>query len=98
MRGRSGMELPKAPQNFQQERTGILAVARELNRLELIWRETPMSDVGIDGQIEFVDDAGNATGRLVAVQIKCGTSYFHDHGDEWHFYPDPKHRFYWERF
>ena len=92
------MEIPKVPQNLQQERNGILAVAMELNRLGLIWRETPMADVGIDGQVEFVDDAGNATGRLLAVQVKSGPSYFHNHGNEWHFYPDSKHRFYWERF
>lgn len=86
------------PANFQQERAGILAVTLELNRLGLIWRETPIADVGIDGQIEFADDAGRLTGRLVAAQIKSGESYFQDGGDEWGFIPHDKHRFYWERF
>lgn len=89
---------PQIPANLQQERAGVLAVALELNRLGLIWRETPMVDVGIDGQIEFVDDAGQATGRLVAAQIKSGDSYFRDGGDEWRFVPHEKHRLYWERF
>jgi hypothetical protein len=57
-----------------------------------------MVDVGIDGQIEFVNDAGKATGQLIAVQVKSGPSYFHDHGDHWWFYPDSKHRYYWERY
>jgi hypothetical protein len=91
--------LPHLPSGFQQERAGILAVAAELTRLGLIWRETPMADVGIDGQIEFTDDDGQVTGRLVAAQVKSGESYFnrgYDNG--WHFYPHQKHRFYWERF
>jgi hypothetical protein len=90
--------MPSLPANLQQERAGILAVAGEVNRLGLIWRETPLVDVGIDGQIEFVDDMGRVTGQLLAVQVKCGGSYFHDHGDEWWYYPDEKHRFYWERY
>lgn len=90
--------MPRAPQNLAVERAGILAVAAEVNRLGLIWRETTTSDVGIDGQIEFVNDAGEAIGQLVAAQVKSGLSYFHDNGREWRFYPDPKHRFYWERF
>jgi hypothetical protein len=93
------MPLPRVPSTFQQERAGILAVATQLNRLGLIWRETPMADVGIDGQIEFVDDGGEATGRLAAAQVKSGDSYFSRRDDDaWHYYPADKHRFYWERF
>ncbi len=61
---------PPLPANLQQERAGVLAVATELIRLGLIWRETLMADVGIDGQIEFADDEGRLTGLLVAAQIK----------------------------
>lgn len=92
------MELPQVPFTFNQERAGVLSVAMEINRLGLIWRETPMADVGIDGQIESVNEDGYAIGQLVAVQVKTGPSYFHDHGHEWRFYPEEKHRFYWERF
>lgn len=89
---------PRLPANLQQERAGVLAVATELNRLGLVWRETPMADVGIDGQIELTDDEGRPTGRLVAAQIKSGDSYFRDGEDEWRFTPQEKHRLYWERF
>lgn len=92
------MNLPQVPPNLRQERAGVLAVATELNRLGLIWRETPMVDIGIDGQIELVDESGRAIGRLLAAQVKSGQSYFHDGGDEWRFYSDARHRFYWERF
>ncbi|HWQ93506.1 MAG TPA: DUF4365 domain-containing protein [Clostridia bacterium] len=92
------MLLPNAPANLGQERQGIAAVARSMAEWGLIWRETEASDVGIDGQIEYVNALGNATGCLVAVQAKSGKSYLKDGGDHWIFYPKEKHRFYWERF
>jgi hypothetical protein len=36
--------------------------------------------VGVDGQVELVNDDGEATGALVAVQIKSGRSYLNDAG------------------
>jgi hypothetical protein len=90
--------LPHAPANLRTEREGIIAVALTAARLGLIWRETSTADVGVDGQIEMVNDAGLATGQLVAVQVKSGESYMSDGGSHWRFFPDPKHRFYWERY
>ena len=43
--GRTDAVSPRLPANLQHERAGVLAVATELNRLGLIWRETPMADV-----------------------------------------------------
>jgi hypothetical protein len=64
-----------------------------------IWREIGTGDVGIDGHIEFVNADGFATGRLVAVQVKAGPSYFsHPSPRGWKFYPEKKHRVYWESF
>lgn len=40
-----------------------------------IFRATPNSDWGIDGEIEFKDSAGRASGRRVYVQLKSGDSY-----------------------
>lgn len=57
------------------ERTGIAAVEKIINQIGLIFREQPTDDYGIDAQIETVDD-DYATGRLIAVQIKSGPSYF----------------------
>ncbi len=82
----------------QQERLGVNAVAEAVARLGLIWRETPSADVGIDGQIEYVTAEGAATGRMVAVQIKSGPSFLKEKDGNWVFYPEQKHRFYWERF
>jgi hypothetical protein len=92
------MTLPRVPGSLWTERAGILAVAHAVNRLGLIWREQPSPDVGIDGQIELVDAEGRATGRIVAVQVKSGASYFEDGGDCWRFRAHERHRVYWEMF
>ncbi len=57
------------------ERTGLNAVAAVLAKLNWIWREQPVDDFGIDGQIEIVR-AGRPTGQLIGVQVKSGASYF----------------------
>ena len=40
-----------------------------------------MHDVGVDGQIEILTDDRRVTGKLVAVQIKCGDSFFKEPAD-----------------
>lgn len=92
------MQSPKATPESFQERAGVLAVAQQINALQLIWRETPNTDVGIDGQIEFVDDEGNCTGHMVAAQVKSGPSFIQRSGDEIRFYPKEKHVKYWSEF
>jgi hypothetical protein len=91
--------LPTAGRTYSQERKGIAAVQSFAASKDQIWRETSTGDVGIDGQLEYVNDGGHATGKLVAVQVKSGPSYFEhptEHG--WKFYPEAKHRLYWEQF
>jgi len=91
--------FPKAPRTLSQERLGIAAVAVAAAKMNLIWRETPAADVGVDGHLEFLDGADRATGRLVGVQVKSGPSFFQKGDDTtWHFYPEQKHRRYWERY
>lgn len=60
----------------KQDRVGVAAVQQIVtSELEWIFREQPTDDYGIDAQFEVVE--GNMpTGRLVAVQIKSGESYF----------------------
>jgi hypothetical protein len=40
-----------------------------------IFRQTANSDHGIDGEIEFKDDDGKATGKRLYLQLKSGDSY-----------------------
>jgi hypothetical protein len=91
--------LPKYPSNNRQERIGVSKVALMISELGSIFRETSNSDVGIDGTIEYVNSADEATGKIVAVQIKSGDSFLHNNkNDSWTFYPEEKHKVYWEKF
>ncbi len=91
--------LPRHSQSSVQERLGIASIQYYAAKKSQIWRETNTTDVGIDGQLEFVSSDGFSTGQLIAVQAKSGSSYFsHETNDCWKHYPDKKHRLYWEKF
>ncbi len=46
--------------------------------------------------MELVNANGEATGAIVAAQIKSGQCYLKDSGSSWTFYPEEKHIHYWE--
>jgi hypothetical protein len=46
-----------------------------------IFRPTSNSDWGIDGEIEFKDFKGNASGQRVYLQLKSGDSYLYERRD-----------------
>lgn len=71
-----------------------LAVQRDLGWL---FREQPTDDYGIDAQVEVVK-ARQVSGRLLALQIKSGRSFFKEPGPGgWWFRPEAKHVQYWTR-
>ena len=57
------------------ERIGVSFVQLAFEKMAYIFREQPTSDYGIDAHVEIVN-YGQATGRLLAVQIKSGSSWF----------------------
>jgi hypothetical protein len=59
-------------------RTGVYSVGALITELGWIFREQATSDYGIDAHVETRDPLGNATGRLLALQIKSGQSWFSD--------------------
>jgi hypothetical protein len=63
-----------------------------------IFRMTSNADWGIDGEIEFKDSAGRASGRRVYVQLKSGDSHLvrrvHD-GEEVFRVKNQRHLEYW---
>jgi hypothetical protein len=80
------------------ERLGMNAVADIVTKdLEWIWREQPVADFGIDGQIEAVDRDNKPTGQLFAVQVKAGVSYFRGSLENIRFYTDDDHLKYWDQ-
>ncbi len=77
------------------ERIGVNAVESvTLNEFGWIFREQPISDMGIDAHIESVESK-NPTGKLLGVQIKTGKSHFKDKGDTLVYYGQKKHLDYW---
>jgi hypothetical protein len=57
-----------------------------------------VSDHGIDMEIEFKDDAGEATGRKLYLQLKSGDSYLRERksdGTEIFSIKDERHARYW---
>lgn len=64
-----------------------------------IYRETSRSDWGIDGEIEFKNNKGEASGKRVYLQLKSGDSYLYKRkGDdrEVFYIRNPRHSKYWQ--
>lgn len=79
-------------------RSGVHAVAYVIeNNVGWIFREQPVSDFGIDGQIEPRDpQTHRGTGRLVGCQIKSGKSYLSEPTHSGFIYRGkPEHLAYW---
>ena len=81
--------------NPLQEDHGLIRVHEASVAMHAAWRPTPCHDIGIDGQIEFLEHQ-SSTGKLVAVQVKSGPSFFtHVDGNDFKYYPSAKHVLYW---
>jgi len=77
------------------ERIGVSSTEKIINQLGMIFREQPTDDYGIDAQIETMEN-GYATGKLIAVQIKSGESFFSETTSESIIYRgERKHYDYW---
>jgi ribA/ribD-fused uncharacterized protein len=72
---------PARPENLQVDSTGAagvhLAGLKITKELGYIFRPKPISDIGIDAEIEIRAD-GKGNGRLIAAQIKSGDSYLRE--------------------
>lgn len=92
-------ELPRVTTNDFVERDGVIAVQVAVNEARCVWREVEQRDIGIDGHIEYVTPEGLAPGRLVAVQVKSGESYFNRaDAHEVRYSPSQQHRRYWSEY
>lgn len=78
------------------ERAGVVLCAGVVNEMGHIWRERPISDVGIDGDIEIVDLPKQApTGRFLLVQIKARSTVDQDAAGNLKFRCTPSDLEYW---
>lgn len=76
MSGRKGAAELAGHDSVRTGRLGVICVDRIVTEeLGWIFREQPTADYGIDAQIEICE-GGRPTGRLIAVQIKSGSSWF----------------------
>jgi hypothetical protein len=81
--------------NSKTDRIGIQTVGEQFERAGYIFREQPISDYGIDAQIEFVESE-IVTGKLIALQIKTGVSWFQESTPQGYvFRGDKEHLEYW---
>ncbi|MES9995937.1 DUF4365 domain-containing protein [Desulfovibrio aminophilus] len=65
----------------QTERLGVAAAQTYFAQHGWLFREQPIHDFGIDAQVEIVD-RNQPTGKLIALQIKSGVSYFRNKSDK----------------
>jgi hypothetical protein len=83
----------------QTERLGIAAVQKAVATAGWFFREQPLPDEGIDPQIECVDGKGRPNGRLLAVQVKSGSSYFNSAANGgWRYSIKQSHLEYWGKY
>jgi hypothetical protein len=83
-------EAEKVP-NPLTERVGVNAVEAITNNVfGWFFREQPIGDYGVDAHIEEMVN-GRPTGKLIALQIKTGKSYFRPQGDDFVFYGAKRH-------
>ena len=73
----------------------MMAIACEANQ---IFRPVTMFDHGIDGEVEFKDNDGKASGKRIYIQLKSGNSYLRTRkgdGSEVFDAKDDRHLSYW---
>lgn len=78
-----------------KESVGITAVQFIfLNDFKWAFRHQPVLDWGIDAHLEIIEHE-KLTGKLIALQIKSGASYFRKKGGDYVYYGEQRHYDYW---
>jgi hypothetical protein len=73
----------------------MMAICGEANQ---VFRPVSMFDYGIDGEVEFKDNQGSASGQKIYVQLKSGASYlrFRQRDNQWIYdLKNKRHLDYW---
>jgi hypothetical protein len=81
----------------QTETLGVNEVRAAFARLGWFPKDAERPDYGVDAFVETADDDGTPSGRLLAVQVKSGSSYITGHGDGV-VYPEQRHIDYWSGY
>lgn len=87
----------KADSNSRTGRIGVAGTQLAFERLGWIFREQSIEDYGIDAHVEVVEN-NKATGKLIALQIKSGGSWFREKViDGFVFRGKAEHLEYWQQ-
>ncbi|WP_353932166.1 DUF4365 domain-containing protein [Okeanomitos corallinicola TIOX110] len=82
----------------QQGDQGVYGVGLKVTELGWIYRPQPLRDIGIDAQIEVVEN-NKSTAELIALQIKSGDSWFKETNEQGIvFRGDIQHLEYWQNY
>ena len=85
----------KAPDSSRTERLGVSIAMQKFESLGFAFREQTQRDFGIDAHAELIE-FGQPTGRILAIQLKTGSSYFSELGEDgFVFRTDQEHAEYW---
>jgi hypothetical protein len=80
------------------DRLGLGKLGYLFGKAGWFFREQFVHDIGIDAQVEIVEN-NNPTGKIIAIQVKSGESYFNEIKNEnIVFRPDYKHVDYWLKY
>ena len=90
--------MPNVPNSTITERIGVHYIGYLFSLGGVIFREISNTDVGIDAQIELIDENGVATGKLAGIQIKSGDSFVNIKTRTFTFRAEKKHFDYWKRY
>ncbi|MEG4628553.1 DUF4365 domain-containing protein [Microcoleus sp. AR_TQ3_B6] len=86
----------QSPLSSRTARIGIAGTQLIFEDLGCIFREQPIEDYGIDAHVEFIEKE-QATGKLIALQIKSGDSWFKEkNGNNIIFRGNNEHLEYWQ--
>ena len=80
--------------NSTTERIGVNAVEQIILKMNWIFREQPIVDIGVDAHLE-IDEKDISAGRLIAIQIKTGISHIKMKKESMLYYFDEQHYQYW---
>lgn len=94
------LQLPKYANSAVLGEMGMRMVEKCISDdLKMIFRPVSKVDVGIDAEVEIVYDDEQCSGRLLALQIKCGESYFEEEKEDGYIIRIPNSTFnYWLKF
>jgi hypothetical protein len=89
--------MTRSARSALTERAGVTAAQNAFGTMGWFFREQPLIDFGIDAQVEIVED-NEPNGRLIALQIKSGPSFFaRKRGCAYRFFGEKGHLEYWLR-